>query len=56
LYAQQAALSTNHSIVILEGANHSSLVYQREHALQTKVFILRVLEAIRSGLPISLER
>ena len=39
LFAQQAALSTNHTIVIIEGATHASLVDRREHALQTSAMI-----------------
>ena len=55
LFAQQAALSTNHTIVIIEGATHASLVDRREHALQTSAVIQRVLEAIRSGQPLASE-
>ena len=55
LFAQQAALSTNHTIVIIEGATYASLVDRREHALQTSAVIQRVLEAIRSGQPLASE-
>lgn len=55
LFAQQAALSTNNTIVIIEGATHASLVDRREHALQTSAVIQRVLEAIRSGQPLASE-
>jgi pimeloyl-ACP methyl ester carboxylesterase len=47
LFAQQAALSTNHTLVIVEGATHSSLVDRREHALQTSAVILHILEVVR---------
>ncbi len=49
LYEQQAALSTNHVLVMIDGANHISLVDRQEHALQTSAIILKVIEAARSG-------
>lgn len=49
LFAQQAALSTNHIMVTVNGADHISLVDRREHALQTSEVILKVVEAARSG-------
>lgn len=52
LFMQQAALSTNHVMVTVDGANHISLVDRREHALQTSEAILNVIEAVRSGQPL----
>lgn len=52
LWAGQAALSTNHILVTVAGANHISLVDRQEHALQTSVVILKVIESARSGLPL----
>ena len=49
LFTQQAALSTNHILVTVEGANHVSLVDRQEHAAQTATVILQVVEAVRSG-------
>jgi len=52
LWAQQAALSTNHIIVTIDSANHISLVDRQEHALQVSAIIIRVVEAARSGQPL----
>jgi pimeloyl-ACP methyl ester carboxylesterase len=52
LFAGQAALSTNHIMVTVDGANHISLVDRQEHALQTSAVILKVIEAVRSGQPL----
>jgi pimeloyl-ACP methyl ester carboxylesterase len=49
LFAQQAELSTNHMMVIVDGANHVSLVDRQEYALQTSAAILSVIDAARSG-------
>lgn len=49
LFAQQAALSTNHVIVIVEGADHISLVDKQEHAHETSLVILNIVEAARSA-------
>lgn len=49
LFAQQAALSLNNKTVIVDGANHISLVDRRERAVQTSVVILEIVEAARSG-------
>jgi len=49
LFAGQAALSTNHIMVTVDGANHISLIDRQEHALQTSAVILKVIEAARSG-------
>jgi pimeloyl-ACP methyl ester carboxylesterase len=47
LFAAQAALSTNNTLVTVDGANHASLVDRQEHALQTSTIIRRVIEAVR---------
>jgi pimeloyl-ACP methyl ester carboxylesterase len=52
LFAAQAAISTNHMIVTVEGATHASIVDRREHAMQTSAAILKILEAARSGHPL----
>jgi len=52
LFSGQAALSTNHILITIDGANHISLVDQREYALQTSAVILKVIEAARSGQPL----
>lgn len=49
LFSQQAALSTNHVMVTMDGANHISLVHRQEHAIQTSAVILKIIEAVRSG-------
>ena len=45
LFEQQAALSTNGRIYRIEGATHISLVDRQEHAAQTLIAILDVVEA-----------
>lgn len=52
LFTQQAALSINHMMVIVDGANHVSLVDRQENALQTSAVIIKVIEAARSGQPL----
>ena len=52
LFAGQAALSTNHIMVTVEGANHISLVDRQNHAMQTSALILKVIEAVHSGQPL----
>lgn len=52
LFAQQAALSTNHIMVTVEDTNHISLVDRQEYALQTSAVILKVIEAVHSGQPL----
>ena len=52
LFAAQAALSTNHVLVTVDGANHASLVDRQEHALQTSTIIRRVVEAVRLDEPL----
>jgi hypothetical protein len=49
LFAQQAALSTNSSPRMVEGATHAGLVDNREHAAQTTAVILAVVAAVRTG-------
>jgi pimeloyl-ACP methyl ester carboxylesterase len=49
LFAEQAALSTNHILVTVQGASHASLVDRQEHALQTSAVILKIVEAVRSN-------
>src|SRR5262249_32790698 len=53
LFEQQAALSSNHTIRMIDGATHVSLVDRREHALQTSAVILQVLKAARTGQPLT---
>ena len=55
LFAQQAALSTNHRMIIVDGANHVSLVDRQEHALQTSAAIQQVIDAARSRQPTAFE-
>lgn len=52
LFIAQAALSTNNIIVTVDGADHISLVDRQEHAMQTSVVILKVIESARSGQPL----
>ena len=52
LFAEQARLSTNHVTVVVEGANHISLVDRRDHAMQTRAVMIRVIEAARSNQPL----
>ena len=52
LFDAQAALSTNHVMVTVDGANHISLVDRKEHALQTSAVVLKVIEAVRSSQPL----
>jgi pimeloyl-ACP methyl ester carboxylesterase len=52
LFVQQAALSTNHLLVTVEGATHNGIVARRGHALQTSDIILKVVEAVRSDEPL----
>jgi len=52
LWTQQAGLSTNHTIVTIDGANHISLVDRQEHALQISVMIIKVVEAAGSSQPL----
>jgi pimeloyl-ACP methyl ester carboxylesterase len=52
LFGQQAMLSTNSTLRVVDGANHLSLVDRREHALQTSAIILQVVEAARTGEPL----
>jgi hypothetical protein len=49
LFAQQAALSTNHMIITIKGASHISLVDRQEHAMQTGVMILKIVKAVHSN-------
>jgi len=44
LFAEQAALSTNYTMVTVQGAGHISLADWREDALQTSKVILRVVK------------
>lgn len=46
-------LSLNSVTRVIEGATHSGLVDQREHAVQTSAAILEVVEAARTGEPLS---
>jgi pimeloyl-ACP methyl ester carboxylesterase len=52
LFAAQAAMSTNHMLVTVQGANHASLVDRHEHAMQTSAVILQVIEAAHLGQPL----
>lgn len=52
LFAAQAALSTNHMTIIVDGANHISLVDRQEDAKQTSAVILEVVDAARSDQPL----
>ena len=52
LFEQQAMLSTNGTIRVVEGANHVSLADRQEHALQTSAIILQVVEAARTSEPL----
>jgi pimeloyl-ACP methyl ester carboxylesterase len=48
-----AQLSSNSATRVVDGATHSSLVDQRDHALQTSATILEVLEAVRTSKPLA---
>ena len=52
LFVAQSALSTNHTLITVDGANHISLVDRKEYALQTSAAILKVIESARSGQPL----
>jgi hypothetical protein len=52
LFAAQAAMSKNHMMVAVQGANHASLVDRREHARQTSAVIRQVIEAAQLGRPL----
>ena len=53
LFEQQAALSSNRIIRMIDGATHVSLVDRREHAVQTSAVILQVVEAARTEQPLT---
>ncbi len=53
LFEQQAGLSTDGAIRMIEGADHISLVYRQEYAVQTAQVILDVVEAARTGFPLN---
>lgn len=53
LFNQQAALSVNHVVCMVEGAGHISLVDREDHAVQTNAAILQVLEAAVTGEPVT---
>lgn len=53
LFLEQAALSTDHKMYVIEGGTHISVVDKREHAVQSAQAILDVLQAVRSGKPVA---
>lgn len=53
LFAQQENLSSNSLTWTVEGATHASLVDNQDHAQQTSAAILLVVEAIRTGQPLT---
>ena len=52
LFAEQARLSTNHTTVVVKGANHIPPVDRREYAMLTGAATIRVIEAARSNQPL----
>jgi hypothetical protein len=52
LVAPQAALSSHHTIRMIDGATPVRLVDRRDHAVQTRAAILEVVEAARTDQPL----
>jgi hypothetical protein len=52
LFAQQAQLSTNSVIRIIDGATHTGLVDNQTHASRTSAATREVVEAVRTGQPL----
>jgi pimeloyl-ACP methyl ester carboxylesterase len=52
LFEQQAQLSTNSFIRIIDGATHAGLVDNQRHASQTSVATREVVDAARTGQPL----
>jgi hypothetical protein len=52
LFGQQAQLSTNRFIRIIDGATHSGLVDNQTHASQTSAVTREVVDAVRTGQPL----
>jgi len=52
LQAELLALSSNSVQHIVDGASHSSLVWNQQHAQETSAAILQVVEAVRTGQPL----
>jgi pimeloyl-ACP methyl ester carboxylesterase len=52
LFAQQADLSTNSLIRIIDGATHAGLVDNQTHASQTSAATREVVDAVRTGQPL----
>jgi len=53
LFAQQQKLSSNSLTRMVEGATHASLVDNQVHAAQTSAAILLVVNAVRTGQPLT---
>jgi pimeloyl-ACP methyl ester carboxylesterase len=53
LFEQQAALSSNSMIQMVDGADHITLVQQQEYGVQVARAILEVLEAVRTNQPLN---
>lgn len=53
LFSQQEHLSSNSLTWTVEGATHASLVDKQVHAAQTSAAILLVVDAIRTGQPLT---
>ena len=53
LHAELAALSSNSVHRVVAGASHASLVLEADHAAQTTAAIRDVVEAVRSGRPLT---
>jgi pimeloyl-ACP methyl ester carboxylesterase len=49
LFIQQAALSTNSLMLVINGATHAGLVDNQNYAPQTSAAVLQVVEAARTG-------
>jgi hypothetical protein len=56
MQAELPSLSSQSRHITVEGAYHEGLLSQRGHALLVTESILRVVEAVRSGRPLSPDR
>ena len=53
LFERQAALSSNHTMRMVDGAGHITLVEDQEYAAQVARAVLDVQESIRTGQPLN---
>jgi hypothetical protein len=52
IYTDMATLSSNSRQVVVEGATHTGLTVNPEHAQVTSAAIRQVVDAVRSGQPL----